>query len=55
MARCPLNALPSFSLALSLYEAPFGYSIEDVCTDGGIEKFRSAVYSSCARKPSLYI
>ncbi|KAH0728059.1 hypothetical protein KY284_003924 [Solanum tuberosum] len=36
----------------SLYEAPLGYSIEDVRPNGGIKKFRSAAYSNCARKPS---
>ncbi|KAL6961058.1 hypothetical protein U1Q18_038821 [Sarracenia purpurea var. burkii] len=35
-----------------LYEAPLGYSIEDVRPHGGIKKFRSAAYSNCARKPS---
>ncbi|ONK69697.1 uncharacterized protein A4U43_C05F25790 [Asparagus officinalis] len=34
------------------YEAPLGYSIEDVRPHGGIEKFRSAAYSNCVRKPS---
>ncbi|KAJ8767427.1 hypothetical protein K2173_017471 [Erythroxylum novogranatense] len=34
------------------YEVPLGYSIEDVRPDGGIEKFRSAAYSNCLRKPS---
>ncbi|CDP02380.1 unnamed protein product [Coffea canephora] len=34
------------------YEAPLGYSIEDVRPAGGIKKFRSAAYSNCARKPS---
>ncbi|KAF9613733.1 hypothetical protein IFM89_010175 [Coptis chinensis] len=34
------------------YEAPLGYSIEDVRPNGGIEKFRSAAYSNCVRKPS---
>lgn len=28
------------------YEAPLGYSIEDVRPNGGIEKFRSAAYSN---------
>uniref|UniRef100_A0A7N0T617 S-adenosyl-l-methionine decarboxylase leader peptide n=1 Tax=Kalanchoe fedtschenkoi TaxID=63787 RepID=A0A7N0T617_KALFE len=36
----------------SFYEAPLGYSIEDVRPNGGIKKFRSAAYSNCARKPS---
>ncbi|CAA0822459.1 conserved peptide upstream open reading frame 10 [Striga hermonthica] len=35
-----------------VYEAPLGYSIEDVRPNGGIKKFRSAAYSNCARKPS---
>ncbi|CAN4124689.1 unnamed protein product [Withania somnifera] len=34
------------------YEAPLGYSIEDVRPNGGVKKFRSAAYSNCARKPS---
>ncbi|KAM6579724.1 hypothetical protein CsatA_003498 [Cannabis sativa] len=34
------------------YEAPLGYSIEDIRPNGGIEKFRSAAYSNCLRKPS---
>ncbi|KAL2499805.1 S-adenosyl-L-methionine decarboxylase leader peptide [Abeliophyllum distichum] len=34
------------------YEAPLGYSIEDIRPHGGIKKFRSAAYSNCARKPS---
>ncbi|GLT87049.1 hypothetical protein SLE2022_051510 [Rubroshorea leprosula] len=42
-----------FSSSKSLfYEAPLGYSIEDVQPCGGIEKFRSAAYSNCIRKPS---
>ena len=36
------------------YEAPLGYSIEDIRPNGGIKKFRSAAYSNCARKPSWY-
>ncbi|KAK4380419.1 hypothetical protein RND71_002281 [Anisodus tanguticus] len=35
-----------------VYEAPLGYSIEDIRPNGGIKKFRSAAYSNCARKPS---
>ncbi|XP_011008996.1 PREDICTED: S-adenosylmethionine decarboxylase proenzyme-like isoform X2 [Populus euphratica] len=35
------------------YEAPLGYSIEDIRPNGGIKKFRSAAYSNCARKPSM--
>lgn len=34
------------------YETPLGYKIEDVRPNGGIEKFRSAAYSNCVRKPS---
>jgi S-adenosylmethionine decarboxylase len=34
-----------------MYEAPLGYSIEDIRPAGGIKKF-SAAYSNCARKPS---
>uniref|UniRef100_A0A3Q7FBS3 Uncharacterized protein n=4 Tax=Solanoideae TaxID=424551 RepID=A0A3Q7FBS3_SOLLC len=34
------------------YEAPLGYTIEDVRPNGGIKKFRSAAYSNCTRKPS---
>nr|GMD58706.1 S-adenosyl-L-methionine decarboxylase leader peptide [Ipomoea batatas] len=34
------------------YEAPLGYTVEDVRPNGGIKKFRSAAYSNCARKPS---
>ncbi|WOK94046.1 S-adenosylmethionine decarboxylase [Canna indica] len=34
------------------YEAPLGYSIEDVRPHGGIKKFQSAAYSNCVRKPS---
>lgn len=29
-----------------IYEAPLGYSIEDVRPNGGIKKFRSAAYSN---------
>ncbi|XP_026666325.2 S-adenosylmethionine decarboxylase proenzyme-like [Phoenix dactylifera] len=35
------------------YEAPLGYSIEDIRPHGGIKRFRSAAYSNCARKPSM--
>ncbi|KAL8106014.1 hypothetical protein AgCh_029717 [Apium graveolens] len=59
---CKLNVLmetkggkksSSSSSSKSLfYEAPLGYSIEDVRPNGGIKKFRSAAYSNCARKPS---
>ncbi|CAH8327975.1 unnamed protein product [Eruca vesicaria subsp. sativa] len=34
------------------YEAPLGYSIEDVRPNGGIKKFKSSVYSNCAKRPS---
>ncbi|KAF5777441.1 putative S-adenosyl-l-methionine decarboxylase leader peptide [Helianthus annuus] len=40
------------SSSKSFYEAPLGYSIEDVRPNGGIKKFRSAAYSNCVRKPS---
>ncbi|KAL3631290.1 hypothetical protein CASFOL_024274 [Castilleja foliolosa] len=40
------------SSSKSFYEAPLGYSIEDVRPNGGIQKFKSAAYSNCARKPS---
>lgn len=29
-----------------LYEAPLGYSIEDVRPNGGLRKFKSAAYSN---------
>lgn len=32
------------------YEAPLGYSIEDVRPHGGVEKFRSAAYSNVSKK-----
>ncbi|KAK2413260.1 hypothetical protein QL285_035990 [Trifolium repens] len=35
-----------------LYEAPLDYIIEDVRPNGGVEKFKSADYSNCIRKPS---
>ncbi|XP_047332864.1 S-adenosylmethionine decarboxylase proenzyme-like [Impatiens glandulifera] len=38
-----------------IYEAPLGYSFEDVRPSGGIKKFRSAAYSNCARKPDMAI
>jgi S-adenosylmethionine decarboxylase len=34
------------------YESPLGYVIEDVRPHGGSEKFRTAAYSDCVRKPS---
>ncbi|CAI9761831.1 unnamed protein product [Fraxinus pennsylvanica] len=34
------------------YEAPLGYSVEDIRPNGGIEKFQSAEYSNRARRPS---
>ncbi|KAL6324579.1 hypothetical protein AAG906_013391 [Vitis piasezkii] len=34
------------------YEAPLGYSIEDIRPNGGIKKFRTAAYSNCVRRPS---
>lgn len=36
----------SSSSSRSFYEAPLGYSIEDVRPNGGIKKFRSAAYSN---------
>ncbi|WJX63197.1 adenosylmethionine decarboxylase [Trifolium repens] len=42
----------SSSKSSLFYEAPLGYSIEDIRPNGGIKKFRSAAYSNCARKPS---
>ncbi|MBF6202233.1 hypothetical protein IU477_30685, partial [Nocardia cyriacigeorgica] len=33
-----------------LYEAPLGYSIEDIRPAGGIKKFRSAAYSNVSLK-----
>jgi hypothetical protein len=42
----------SSSSSSLMYEAPLGYSIEDLRPAGGIEKFRSAAYSNCSRKPS---
>lgn len=44
----------SSSKSSLFYEAPLGYSIEDIRPNGGIKKFRSAAYSNCARKPSWY-
>ncbi|CAF1697564.1 hypothetical protein YC2023_034675 [Brassica napus] len=43
------NNKPKSSL---FYEAPLGYSIEDVRPFGGIKKFKSSVYSNCAKRPS---
>ncbi|KAK2984303.1 hypothetical protein RJ640_026526 [Escallonia rubra] len=40
------------SSSKSFYEAPLGYSIEDIRPHGGIKKFRSAAYSNCVRRPS---
>ncbi|CAM6105046.1 unnamed protein product [Calypogeia fissa] len=34
------------------YESPLGYVVEDVRPLGGVEKFRTAAYSNCVRKPS---
>lgn len=36
----------SSSKSSLFYEAPLGYSIEDVRPHGGIKKFRSAAYSN---------
>ncbi|KAH6819247.1 hypothetical protein C2S51_002850 [Perilla frutescens var. frutescens] len=38
--------------SIEQYEAPLDYIIEDVRPNGGIQKFRSAAYSNCLRKPS---
>ncbi|TYJ96391.1 S-adenosylmethionine decarboxylase proenzyme-like [Cucumis melo var. makuwa] len=46
------NSSSSKSSKRQQYEAPLGYIIEDVRPHGGIEKFRSAAYSNCVRKPS---
>ncbi|KAI3831495.1 hypothetical protein MKX03_016601 [Papaver bracteatum] len=35
-----------------VYEAPLGYSIEDIRPAGGLKKFKSAAYCNCSRKPS---
>ncbi|KAG5399258.1 hypothetical protein IGI04_021072 [Brassica rapa subsp. trilocularis] len=42
----------SSSSSSLFYEAPLGYSIEDVRPNGGIKKFKSSVYSNCAKRPS---
>ncbi|KAF8118003.1 hypothetical protein N665_0006s0007 [Sinapis alba] len=42
----------SSSSSSLFYEAPLGYSIEDVRPFGGIKKFKSSVYSNCAKRPS---
>ncbi|OIV89048.1 hypothetical protein TanjilG_30826 [Lupinus angustifolius] len=36
----------SSSKSSLFYEAPLGYSIEDIRPNGGIKKFRSAAYSN---------
>lgn len=36
------------------YEAPLGYSIEDVRPAGGIKKFQSAAYSNVSSIPSFF-
>lgn len=36
----------SSSSSSLFYEAPLGYSIEDVRPNGGVKKFRSAAYSN---------
>lgn len=36
----------SSSSSKSFYEAPLGYSIEDIRPNGGITKFKSAAYSN---------
>lgn len=42
----------SSSSSKSFYEAPLGYSIEDVRPNGGIKKFRSAAYSNVSTIPN---
>lgn len=37
------------------YEAPLGYSIEDIRPNGGIKKFRSAAYSNVSFSSSCII
>jgi len=37
------------------YEAPLGYSIEDIRPNGGIKKFRSAAYSNVSFHFLLFI
>ncbi|WZZ22290.1 hypothetical protein YC2023_123677 [Brassica napus] len=46
------NKKSSSSSSSLCYEAPLGYSIEDVRPNGGIKKFKSSVYSNCAKRPS---
>ncbi|MFS7993440.1 putative S-adenosyl-l-methionine decarboxylase leader peptide [Helianthus anomalus] len=41
------------SSSKSFYEAPLGYSIEDVRPNGGIKKFRSAAYSNVSIRSSI--
>lgn len=36
------------------YEAPLGYSIEDIRPNGGIKKFRSAAYSNVSFGSPFY-
>nr|GMC66025.1 putative S-adenosylmethionine decarboxylase [Ipomoea batatas] len=40
------NKKSSSNISL-VYEAPLGYTVEDVRPHGGIKKFRSAAYSNC--------
>jgi len=35
-----------------MYEAPLGYSIEDVRPAGGVKKFQSAAYSNVRIEPT---
>ncbi|XP_013585365.1 PREDICTED: uncharacterized protein LOC106294357 [Brassica oleracea var. oleracea] len=42
----------SSSSSSLFYEAPLGYSIEDVRPNGGIKKFKSSLYLQCAKRPS---
>ncbi|KAL0696692.1 hypothetical protein Bca4012_063872 [Brassica carinata] len=34
------------------YDAPLGYSIEEIRPNGGIKKYKSSVYSNSAKRPS---
>jgi S-adenosylmethionine decarboxylase len=46
----------SSSSSSLMYEAPLGYSIEDLRPAGGIEKFRSAAYSNvCVESVQLLV
>ena len=46
----------SSSRSSLMYEAPLGYSIEDLRPAGGIKKFSAAYSNVCTRKfPSFYV